>query len=247
MESSTDTQLLHKTNTTTDTGVEELTLVPKESVADKIVTKDQFDEIGIKSYTGKRLFDLFIGSFALLGFLFLYPLIALGIKLTSKGPVLFKQKRTGIRGEVFYCYKFRTMHLVQKKPKNGQPVVTEQGDRRIFSFGQFLRKTNLDELPQILNVMKGDMSLVGPRPYPVDECIYWNQIFDDHYYRYMTYPGITGYAQAKGYRGGTLQESIMRKRLDYDLIYVEKSEFLFDLSIIYATAYRMFKNKTNGH
>ena len=139
------------------------------------------------------------------------------------------------------------MHVVTKKNRDGSPVVTQKGDSRIFPFGQFLRKTNLDELPQILNVIKGDMSLVGPRPYPVEECAYWNQKFEDHYYRYILKPGITGFAQAQGYRGGTLDENLMRKRLDFDLIYVEKSSFQFDIRIIYKTVKRMVVSDTNGH
>ena len=211
------------------------------------VHSDLFKELKIGSYSNKRALDLMLASFALLGFILLYPLIALGIKLSSRGPVLFKQPRTGKHGQVFHCFKFRTMHIVHKKNNDGSPVVTNKGDSRIFSFGQLLRKTNLDELPQIINVIKGDMSLVGPRPYPVEECAYWNQKFDDHFYRYILKPGITGFAQAQGYRGGTLDEELMRKRLDFDLIYVEKSSFRFDLMIIYKTVKRMIGRDTNGH
>ena len=211
------------------------------------VKPNDFESIPETSYSIKRAMDLLIGAVALLGFVLLFPLIALGIKLTSKGPILFKQPRTGKNGNIFFCYKFRTMHVVQKNAKNGLPVVTQKGDNRIFSFGQFLRKTNLDELPQILNVIKGEMSLVGPRPYPVDECAYWNQKFDDHFFRYILKPGITGFAQAQGYRGGTLDEELMRKRLDFDLIYVEKNSLHFDLKIIYKTVKRMIVSDTNGH
>lgn len=211
------------------------------------VRPNDFEKLPEYDYSAKRLMDLVVGSVALIGFVMLYPVIAIGIKLTSKGPVLFKQPRTGKNGNIFFCYKFRTMHVVHKKAVNGQPVVTQKGDNRIFTFGQFLRKTNLDELPQILNVIKGDMSLVGPRPYPVEECAYWNQKFEDHYYRYILKPGITGFAQAQGYRGGTLDEELMRKRLDFDLIYVEKSTFAFDLRIIYKTVKRMVVRETNGH
>lgn len=221
----------------------------KESANSAIsyVRPNDFKSIQESDYSAKRAMDLMIGALALLGFIMLYPIIAAGIKLTSKGPVLFKQPRTGKNGNIFFCYKFRTMHVVQKKAENGLPVVTQKGDNRIFSFGQFLRKTNLDELPQILNVMKGEMSLVGPRPYPVDECAYWNQAFEDHYYRYILKPGITGFAQAQGYRGGTLDEELMRKRLDFDLIYVEKNSLQFDLKIIYKTVKRMVVRDTNGH
>jgi putative colanic acid biosysnthesis UDP-glucose lipid carrier transferase len=205
------------------------------------------NELNIKNYTGKRFLDSVLGLIGLVGFAILYPFIALGIKLSSPGPVIFRQKRTGLFGQPFTCYKFRTMHLVEKKSKDGKPIVTQKGDSRIFRFGQFLRKTNLDELPQIINVIQGNMSLVGPRPYPLEECRYWDDVFDDHFYRYIVTPGITGFAQAKGLRGGTLEEHAMRKRLDYDLIYTEKNNFMLDIKIIWLTIVRMVVRKTNGH
>lgn len=219
----------------------------KEEHFKKAIRPDQFNEIRIKEYNFKDRVDLLIGAAIFLAYLVLYPFIALGIKLSSRGPVLFKQRRTGKNGRVFYCYKFRTMHVVQRKTKDGKPVVTRKGDNRIFAFGQFLREMNLDELPQIMNVMQGDMSLVGPRPYPVEECAYWNETFDDHYYRYALKPGITGFAQAKGFRGGTLDDDLMRKRLDYDLIYVEKNNLRMDLRIIWLTLTCMLTRKTNAH
>ena len=208
---------------------------------------DRYNELGVSNYTGKRIIDLLVGSIGFLVFAIAYPIIAIGIKLTSPGPVLFKQKRTGMFGEEFVCYKFRTMHVVQKQSQNGKPIVTEKNDSRIFSFGQFLRKSNLDELPQILNVIKGDMSLVGPRPYPVEECRYWDEVFEDHFYRYTTTPGITGLAQARGYRGGTLDEEQMRRRLNFDLIYTEKSNLILDLKLIWKTVLQMIKRDTNAH
>ncbi|REL37545.1 capsular biosynthesis protein [Rhodohalobacter sp. SW132] len=223
------------------------TLPPEEQHFKESIHSEQFNDIRIKPYPVKRKIDLVLGAAGFLVYMLLFPFIALGIKLSSRGPVLFKQPRTGRNGAVFQCYKFRTMHVVQKQSKNGQPVVTQKGDNRIFGFGQFLRKMNLDELPQIINVMKGDMSLVGPRPYPVEECAYWNNTFDDHYYRYILTPGITGYAQARGLRGGTLDVELMRRRLDNDLIYIEKNSLKLDLMIIYRTVAQMVTRKTNGH
>lgn len=200
-----------------------------------------------KQFMGKRAFDLIIGSLAFLIFMIVYPFIALGIKLSSPGEVIFMQKRTGYNGHAFTCYKFRTMHKVQSKNEEDKPTVTKKGDSRIFKFGSFLRISNLDELPQIINVIKGEMSLIGPRPYPVDECRHWNNTFEDFYYRYMVKPGVTGYAQVSGYRGGTLDEAHMRKRLDKDLIYVEKQSLWMDIKILYWTVKQMVLFKTNAH
>ena len=196
---------------------------------------------------GKRAFDIIIGSVAFIVFAILYPLIAFGIKINSSGQVIYKQKRTGMNGEHFTCYKFRTMHIVEKRNDNITPIITKQGDSRIFRFGSILRKTNLDELPQVINVLRAEMSLVGPRPYPVDECNYWNNTFDDFYYRYMVKPGITGYAQVSGYRGGTLDEEHMRRRLDKDLVYIEKQSLLLDFKIIFKTVKQMVSFRTNAH
>lgn len=226
----------------------EVKTVSEKAERDRFTTVEQrLGSIPPRQYSGKRLLDLGLGSIGMLVFVCMYPFIALGIKLTSRGPVLFKQPRTGYKGEIFYCYKFRTMQTVSRQQKNGKPVVTQQGDIRIFPFGKFLRKANLDEFPQMINVIKGEMSLVGPRPYPVEECGYWDEVFEDHYYRYTVPPGVTGYAQVNGYRGGTLDEESMRERLDYDLIYTEKNKLSMDLNITLKTAVQMVTRKVNGH
>ncbi len=200
-----------------------------------------------KQFFGKRALDLILGSVAFILFAAIYPFIALGIKMSSKGSVIFRQKRTGINGHAFTCYKFRTMYNVARKHKDDEPDITQKGDSRIFAFGSFLRKTNLDELPQIINVMKGEMSLIGPRPYPVDECKYWNNTFDDFYYRYMVKPGVTGFAQVTGFRGGTLDVNHMRKRLDKDLIYIQKQSLWMDIKILFLTVKQMVTFNTNAH
>lgn len=198
-------------------------------------------------YSGKRMIDLILGSIGFLIYMLIYPVVALIIKISSPGPVLFKQERIGINGETFQCLKFRTMHTAQKHNDDGKPVVTRKDDDRIFKFGHIMRRFNIDEIPQIMNVLKGEMSLVGPRPYHVKESTYWNGVFNDHKNRYSVPPGITGFAQARGYRGGTLDEELMRIRLDNDLIYVEKNSLKLDLIIMYRTAYRMVIRDTNGH
>lgn len=207
----------------------------------------EFYQLSGKSYQGKRAVDLGMSFFASILFFALYPFIAAGIKLNSRGPVLYKQRRTGQNGLEFICYKFRTMHFFDMHRYDGKPVVTEKNDKRIFWFGKLLRKTNLDELPQILNVMKGEMSLIGPRPYPVKECAYWNNTFDDFYYRYKVKPGVSGLAQVNGYRGGTLNEDLMRKRLDYDLIYVQKQTLWLDVKILFRTLSKLVNMNKDAH
>lgn len=211
------------------------------------ITPLAYKNLKVRQYKGKRMLDLALGSIALIFCLLLFPFIMLGIKLSSKGSVFFKQSRTGQNGVVFTCYKFRTMRQTSAKTMNGLPDITVEGDERIFPFGKLLRLLNLDELPQIINVLKGEMSLVGPRPYPVDECAYWNSTFDDFFYRYAVKPGITGFSQVKGYRGGTYSVEHMRKRTDYDLIYVQKNTFLMDMSIIMKTVTKMINLDTNAH
>lgn len=200
-----------------------------------------------KTYSGKRALDVMLTAIGMIPFLLVYPLIALGIKLSSRGPVIYKQIRTGQNGYPFTCYKFRTMECFKKRMDGDKPDITKRGDPRVFGFGKILRRLNLDELPQLFNVLKGDMSLVGPRPYPIKECSYWNSTFTDFYYRYAVKPGISGLAQSRGYRGGTLDMDHMRKRLDYDLIYVQKSSFWLDLKIIGRTVLQMIHLDTKAH
>lgn len=227
--------------------VREIQLERQENRSPRVYLPSQFLEMSYRQYPAKRVFDILLASVALAFFALLFPVIAIGIKLSSRGPVLFKQQRTGLNGHPFTCYKFRTMSLAIRKKQNGNPDITEKGDTRIFPFGQFLRKCNLDELPQIINVLKGDMSVVGPRPYPVQECRHWNTTFEDFYYRYAVKPGITGYAQVKGYRGGTLDVQHMRKRTDFDLIYTQRNSLYLDLKVVIGTVVQMLRFDTNGH
>ncbi|SMO96614.1 sugar transferase [Gracilimonas mengyeensis] len=216
-------------------------------VNNNTVLPSKFYALTQKEYTGKRALDIILSLIGLTVLAVLFPFLALGIKLSSPGPIFFKQKRTGRGGESFLCYKVRTMHEFYEAPNREKPAVTQKGDIRVFKFGSFLRKSNLDELPQLFNVLKGDMSLVGPRPYMKDETVYWNKRFDDFYYRYAVRPGITGFAQVKGLRGGTLDNDHMRKRLDKDLIYVQKQSLMMDVKIIFGTVMQMFNNQTNAH
>jgi len=195
----------------------------------------------------KRILDLFFGVIGTCILMLLYPFIALAIKLSSNGPVIFKQERTGFDGEIFDCYKFRTMHTEQQSKGVNEPDITKQNDERIFPFARFLRKTNLDEIPQFINVLKGDMSLVGPRPYPIRENSYWNTTFPDFYQRFSVKPGLTGLAQAYGLRGGTLNIRHMHERLTFDLKYIKKRSLYMDLKLIYLTFKKMVTFNTEGN
>ncbi len=185
----------------------------------------------------KRTVDI-IG--ALVGIVVMSPVmlvIALMIKLTSPGPVIFKQERIGLHNKPFYMYKFRTMEV--QSPNEEKKAWTVRGDRRVTPFGRFLRRTSLDELPQFFNILKGDMSLVGPRP----ERPLFVDKFKEEIPRYMVKhqvrPGLTGWAQVSGYRGDTS----IRKRIDYDLYYIENWTLGFDIKILFMTFFTGFINK----
>ncbi len=213
----------------------------------KGVLPKNFHDLTQKDYFGKRILDVILSLMGLIPLIILSPVLFFGIKLSSRGPIFFKQTRTGQNGRPFTCYKVRTMHMYITNSSNEKPALTQKQDPRIFRFGSFLRKSNLDELPQLINVLKGDMSLVGPRPYMEDECTFWNKKFDDFYYRYAVKPGITGLSQVKGLRGGTFDENHMRKRLNWDLIYVEKQSLFLDVKLIFTTVLQMLHLNTNAH
>ena len=171
--------------------------------------------------------------------------IAIMIKVTSAGPVLFKQKRHGWDGRVINVYKFRTMK-VHTEEEAGKITQASRGDFRITPFGVFLRRTSLDELPQFYNVLQGRMSIVGPRPHAIEHNeLYKNQV-NQYMLRHMVKPGITGWAQINGFRGETDTLEKMRKRVECDLYYIENWSLWFDLKIIFLTVFKGFVHK-NAH
>ena len=185
----------------------------------------------------KRMADI-IGSLA--GIVITAPIMllsALLIKLTSRGPVIFKQERVGLHNHSFYMYKFRSMEL--QSPREEKKAWTVKNDPRVTSVGKFLRRTSLDELPQLFNILKGDMSLVGPRP----ERPLFVEKFREEIPRYMVKhqvrPGLTGWAQVNGLRGDTS----IRKRIEYDIYYIENWTIWFDFKIILMTFFTGFVNK----
>lgn len=189
----------------------------------------------------KRIFDLVMASGALLFFAPLLVAIAITIKLTSPGPVLFSQYRYGYRNRRFRIYKFRSMR-VDAGDRTGVKQ-TVKGDSRITWIGGILRKTSLDEIPQLLNVVRGDMSLVGPRPHVpgmlAAELLYENLV-PYYFQRHTARPGITGLAQVSGCRGSTVEFGRAVSRIDYDLAYIEKWSMRLDIMILIRTVRREF-------
>ncbi|CAB1275828.1 undecaprenyl-phosphate glucose phosphotransferase [Candidatus Nitrosacidococcus tergens] len=163
--------------------------------------------------------------------------IAIGIKLSSPGPIIFKQKRHGLGAAPITMYKFRSMHIHKEERKVTQAT---KGDSRIFPFGAFLRKTSLDELPQFFNVLEGTMSIVGPRPHAIEHNDEYKQLIGGYMQRHKIKPGITGWAQINGWRGETDTLEKMKKRVEYDLYYIENWSFWFDMKIILTTLYKGF-------
>ncbi len=164
--------------------------------------------------------------------------LAFGVKLTSKGPVFYRQQRHGWNGEAFEMLKFRSM--VVHTEQDGQVTQATVGDARITPFGAFLRRTSLDELPQFLNVLKGNMSIVGPRPHAVAHNDYYSQQIDGYMLRHKMKPGITGWAQVNGWRGETDTLDKMQKRVEFDLWYIEHWSLWLDIKIIVMTLFKGF-------
>lgn len=189
------------------------------------------------NWVAKRTVDV-LGAF--LGIVFSSPVMlvcALAVKFTSKGPVIFKQERVGLHNKTFKMYKFRTMET--QRPVAEQQGWTVKNDPRVTKVGKFLRRTSLDELPQLFNILMGEMSLVGPRP----ERPQFVEKFKEEIPRYMikhqVRPGLTGWAQVNGYRGDTS----IRKRIEYDLYYIENWSMVFDIRIMFLTIFKGFINK----
>ena len=183
-------------------------------------------------YVVKRLIDLLFSLFILLFILsWLLPILAILIKLDSKGPVFFRQKRTGCDAKTFDCFKLRTMSVNQ----NSDDLQAAINDPRITRMGKFLRVSNLDELPQFINVLLGDMSIVGPRPHMIADSSKFSELFPGYYNRYLIKPGITGLAQINGFRGPTPNVRSIYKRLQWDLYYVEHATVGMDIRIILLT------------
>ncbi|HVU99213.1 MAG TPA: sugar transferase [Puia sp.] len=185
----------------------------------------------------KRIFDILFSLCALiLVFSWLFPILYILIKLDSRGPIFFVQKRVGFLGKSFPCLKFRTMYV--NAEANTKQATDD--DPRITRVGRFLRNSNLDEIPQFLNVLAGHMSIVGPRPHMYKDCANFSKVVDAYKLRNLMKPGITGLAQAKGYRGPAQSFDKIFRRYQWDAFYVRNANFWLDIRIIHSTAMQTF-------
>lgn len=185
----------------------------------------------------KRLEDIILGSLILCLMAIPMLLIAAGIKLTSPGPVIYKQRRYGLSGEPVLVWKFRTMSVCEG---DEEVVQARRDDPRVTPFGAILRRLSLDEFPQFFNVLKGDLSIVGPRPHAVTHNEQYRKVIPGYMLRHIVKPGITGWAQVNGWRGETKTLTQMEKRIEYDLEYIRNWSLWLDLKIIFLTTFRVF-------
>jgi len=188
----------------------------------------------------KRFGDLLFASGILAIIMIPMLVIALSIKLTSKGPILFKQKRFGLDGKEIKVWKFRSMSVCED---GDQVIQATKNDSRITPVGSFLRKTSLDELPQFFNVLQGSMSVVGPRPHAVSHNEEYRVLIGGYMLRHMVKPGITGWAQINGWRGETDSLDKMEGRVEHDLWYIKHWSVWLDIKIIFLTVFRGFVDK----
>lgn len=192
----------------------------------------------------KRLFDVIFALVVLVGLVsWLIPLMAILIRIDSKGPVIFKQKRSGIDGKEFMCYKLRTM-IAGNEGRNS--IGTQNNDPRITKFGKFLRRSRIDELPQFYNVLIGQMSVVGPRPHMIAHTETYSELINEFLIREYVKPGITGWAQTEGSLDADRKLKEMKEKVKNDIWYIENWSFLLDLKIIFNTTLKVFSGDENA-
>ena len=191
----------------------------------------------------KRAFDIVMSLIVLLIVLPFMPILWLIIKIQSPGPLFFKQLRTGLDGQEFYCYKFRSMHVNADADK----VQATKDDPRKYPFGNFMRKANIDELPQFWNVLRGDMSIVGPRPHMLAHTEQYSQLIEKYMVRHFLKPGVTGWAQVTGFRGETKELWQMEGRVKRDIWYMEHWSIWLDIRIIWMTLKSVFVHDKHAY
>lgn len=216
----------------------------------QILTPRQLPLDEVKHMFKKKLFDIIFSSLVVIFvFSWLFPILILVIKLTSRGPIFFIQDRVGRKNKIFKCLKFRTMLVVDKDTSTGyQPI--GKGDKRITKVGNFLRKTSMDELPQFINVLRGEMSVVGPRPHAIAFNDAYSTIVEEIKIRHIVKPGITGWAQVHGLRGdvenAAENEIRTKNRINHDIWYIENWSLQLDVKIIFLTIWNIIKGQENA-
>lgn len=197
----------------------------------------------------KRAFDiLFTGFLFITLFWWTWFIIACAIKISSPGPVFYKQLRWGRKNKKFLAWKFRSMrNNAGLMDENGRYKQAQKNDPRVTKIGRFLRKTSLDELPQFINVLVGDMSIIGPRPHPIPLNLESKDRIEHYMLRHLIKPGISGWAQINGFRGSTKDPELMQKRINHDIWYIENWSFLLDMQIIFLTLWNLFKGDPNAY
>lgn len=197
-----------------------------------------------ENFYKKRVFDIVFSLFICVFFLsWIIPVLWVLVKLESKGPLIFKQPREGLNGEEFVCYKFRSMKMNPFSNK----VHATKNDYRVTKIGAFLRKTSMDELPQFINVLIGNMSVVGPRPHLESLSLEYQKDVEDYLKRHIVKPGITGLAQISGYRGEIRKKSDIKNRVRLDIFYIENWSFFLDIKIIIQTVLNVFKGEEKAY
>lgn len=190
---------------------------------------------------GKRALDFILASLALIVLAPVLLALAIAVKLSGPGPVIFRQMRHGRNGVPFAVYKFRTMHVVSGDPQGLKQV--QRGDAGVTRIGRMMRATSLDELPQLLNIVRGEMSIIGPRPHPIGMLaggVPYDVLVPNYHERHAVRPGLSGWAQVNGLRGPTVDPDLARARIEHDVAYIHNQSVLTDLMIIFLTIKREF-------
>lgn len=230
-----------------DRGNKNIHLIEEEVIADKglhILNLRSEPLSSLRNRIKKRIFDFAFSTFVIVFILsWLFPIVAIIIKLGSKGPVIFKQERSGKDNKPFYCYKFRSM----KVNASSDTQQATKNDARLTKFGAFMRKTSIDELPQFFNVWKGEMSIVGPRPHMLKHTEQYQALIEKYLVRQFLKPGITGWAQVNGLRGETKELSAMEKRVAHDIWYMENWSLMLDVRIVFMTVVNVVKGEPEAY
>jgi exopolysaccharide biosynthesis polyprenyl glycosylphosphotransferase len=188
----------------------------------------------------KRAFDIAVATVGLLAIALFLLAVALAVRIESPGPILFRQARGGFNGRAFQILKFRTMRVMEDGPTITQAT---SRDQRVTRLGRWLRRSSVDELPQLINVLRGDMSLVGPRPHALAHDVQYSSLISNYPYRHHVKPGITGWAQINGLRGETPTVALMKRRVELDLWYATNWSFWLDLRILFRTVVEVCRTR----